>query len=176
VRHAAWGLALVGPIVLVLLVLLVGWRPHTPPSAVTLAAARGVRGTSSTDLMRTAVLPFANLGAPDDNYFAAGMPEEITSRLAGLSRIAMSSSTTVTRYDRTGKSLQKLGVDLGVDYVVEGTAPHVPQSIWRPVCPRRVSLWRICWPRNAIATAPGASSISPLSDCRTRPIGGGFSR
>ncbi len=28
------------------------------------------------------VLPFENLGPPEDEYFAAGMTEEITSRLA----------------------------------------------------------------------------------------------
>ena len=32
-----------------------------------------------------AVLPFKNLGAPGDQYFADGLTEEITSRLAGLS-------------------------------------------------------------------------------------------
>ncbi len=31
-----------------------------------------------------AVLPFANLGSPEDDYFAAGMTEEITSRLAEI--------------------------------------------------------------------------------------------
>ena len=31
-----------------------------------------------------AVLPFKNLGAPADQYFADGLTEEITSRLAGL--------------------------------------------------------------------------------------------
>ena len=32
------------------------------------------------------VLPFENLGAPEDEYFADGMTEEITSRLAGGQR------------------------------------------------------------------------------------------
>jgi TolB-like protein len=32
---------------------------------------------------RIAVLPFENIGAAEDQYFADGMTEELTSRLAG---------------------------------------------------------------------------------------------
>jgi TolB-like protein len=69
---------------------------------------------------RIAVLPFANLGSAEDEYFAAGMAEEVTSRLAGVNRLAVPSSTTVNGYDRRGKSLHQIGTDLRVDYVVEG--------------------------------------------------------
>jgi DNA-binding winged helix-turn-helix (wHTH) protein/TolB-like protein/Tfp pilus assembly protein PilF len=87
------------------------------PTAVTDGAARPGAG----DLTRIAVLPFVNLGSPDDEYFVAGMTEEITSRLARLSRLAVPSSTTVTGYDPHGKSLRRIGADLGVEYVVEGS-------------------------------------------------------
>jgi DNA-binding winged helix-turn-helix (wHTH) protein/TolB-like protein len=70
---------------------------------------------------RIAVLPFVNLGPADDEYFVAGMTDEIASRLAGLSRLAVKSSTTVTQYDRRGKSVRRIGADLGVEYVVEGS-------------------------------------------------------
>ena len=108
------GLALLAPL---LLVLLAAWRlDWTPP------AAPGVGRSDSARLMRVAVLPFANLGAPGENYFAAGMTEEITSRLAALGRVAVPSSATITGYDRRGKSVQRIGADLGVDFVVEGAA------------------------------------------------------
>ena len=71
-------------------------------------------------LTRIAVLPFQNLGAADDEYFAAGITEEITSRLAGVSRLAVPSSTTLNAYDRRGKSVRQVAADLGVDYLVEG--------------------------------------------------------
>ena len=48
-RHTAWGLALVAPFVLVMLVLLAGWRPRTP-TAVMLAPGPEVRGAASADL------------------------------------------------------------------------------------------------------------------------------
>jgi TolB-like protein/predicted Ser/Thr protein kinase len=67
------------------------------------------------------VLPFENLGAPEDEYFAAGMTEEITSRLAVVSGLGVISRTSAVQYDRTGKTLREIGDDLGVDYVLEGT-------------------------------------------------------
>ena len=67
------------------------------------------------------MLPFLNVGSPADEYFVTGMTEEITSRLAGLNRLAVPSSTTIAGYDCRGKSLQAIGADLGVVYVVEGS-------------------------------------------------------
>jgi DNA-binding winged helix-turn-helix (wHTH) protein/TolB-like protein/Tfp pilus assembly protein PilF len=162
-RHAGWGLFLIAPFMLVMLVLLAGWPPRTPPPDVTLAAAPEVRGATSADLVRIAVLPFANLGASDDNYFAAGMTEEITSRLAGLSRVAVPSSTTVTGYDRTGKSLQKVAADLGVDYVVEGTAQWdrtAPTPRVR-ITPKliRVADDTTIWSQSYDAALPGVNAI-----------------
>ena len=71
-------------------------------------------------MTRIAVLPFVNLGPATDAYFVAGMTEEITSRLAGLRRVAVPSSITLSEYDRRGKSLSRIGADLGADYIVEG--------------------------------------------------------
>jgi TolB-like protein/tRNA A-37 threonylcarbamoyl transferase component Bud32/Flp pilus assembly protein TadD len=67
------------------------------------------------------VLPFENLGPPEDAYFADGITEEITSRLAVVSGLGVISRTSAVQYDRTGKTLKQIGRDLGVDYVLEGT-------------------------------------------------------
>jgi serine/threonine-protein kinase len=67
------------------------------------------------------VLPFENLGPPEDAYFAAGMSDEITSRLAAVSGLGVISRTSAVQYDRTGKTISEIGRDLGVDYVLEGT-------------------------------------------------------
>jgi len=67
------------------------------------------------------VLPFENLGRPEDDYFAAGMTEEIISRLAVVPEIGVISRTTAVQYDRAGKTVPQIGKDLGVDYVLEGT-------------------------------------------------------
>ena len=67
------------------------------------------------------VMPFENLGPPEDKYFADGMTEEITSRLAAVSGLGVISRTSAVQYDRKGKTMTQIGADLGVDYVLEGT-------------------------------------------------------
>ncbi len=67
------------------------------------------------------VLPFENLGPPENAYFADGMTEEITSRLACVKALGVISRTSAVQYDRTGKTMREIGEDLGVDYVLEGT-------------------------------------------------------
>jgi TolB-like protein/tetratricopeptide (TPR) repeat protein/tRNA A-37 threonylcarbamoyl transferase component Bud32 len=67
------------------------------------------------------VLPFENLGAVEDAYFAAGMTEEITSRLANVQGLGVISRTSAVEYDRKGKTVKQIGRDLGVDYVLEGS-------------------------------------------------------
>jgi eukaryotic-like serine/threonine-protein kinase len=71
--------------------------------------------------MRIIVLPFENLGSPDEAYFASGVTEEITSRLANVRNLAVISRTTATQYDRKGKTIEQIGKDLGVGYVLEGS-------------------------------------------------------
>jgi len=68
-----------------------------------------------------AVLPFENLGSPDDEYFADGMTEEITTNLASLSGLGVISRTSSMQYKKTEKSLKQIGKELNVDYVLEGT-------------------------------------------------------
>jgi TolB-like protein/Flp pilus assembly protein TadD len=72
-------------------------------------------------LKKIVVLPFENLGAPEDAYFAAGMTEEITSRLANVQGLGVISRTTAVEYDGKGKTVKQIGTDLGVDYVLEGS-------------------------------------------------------
>ena len=68
-----------------------------------------------------AVLPFKNLGEPADQYFADGLTEEITTRLAGLSGLGVISRTSADQYRSTSKSLKQIGEELGVGYVLEGS-------------------------------------------------------
>ncbi len=67
------------------------------------------------------VLPFENLGAAEDEYFAAGIAEEITSRLASAGGLGVISRNSARRYAGTQKSIQEIGAELGVGYVLEGT-------------------------------------------------------
>lgn len=70
---------------------------------------------------RIVVLPFVNLGAPDDEYFASGVTEEIIGRLASVQDLEVISRSSSFQYDRAGKTMQQIGTDFAVDYILDGT-------------------------------------------------------
>jgi serine/threonine protein kinase/tetratricopeptide (TPR) repeat protein len=67
------------------------------------------------------VLPFENLGPPEDEYFADGLTEEITSRLASFNDLGVISRHSAVQYKETNKTIKQIGSELNVDYVLEGT-------------------------------------------------------
>ncbi len=67
------------------------------------------------------VLPFENLGSPDDNYFAEGIADELTSRLSSIGEISVISSKSAKRFSNSKKSIKDIGGELGADYVLVGT-------------------------------------------------------
>jgi TolB-like protein/Flp pilus assembly protein TadD len=67
------------------------------------------------------VLPFENLGRPEDEYFTDGITEEITSRLAAVPGLRVISRTSSKQYKATQKSVRQIGQELGVEYVLEGS-------------------------------------------------------
>ena len=68
-----------------------------------------------------AVLPFKNMGTAGDQYFADGLTEEITSRLAGVSDLGVVSRTSTDPYKGSTKSIRQIGQELGVGYILEGS-------------------------------------------------------
>jgi len=67
------------------------------------------------------VLPFENLGTAEDEYFADGITEEITARLAALSGLGVIGRTSAIQYKNTDKPVRRIGEELGVHYILEGT-------------------------------------------------------
>ena len=102
-------------IVVVAAVLLRVRQPTTPPAPAAPATVESQRPPMIV------VFPFENLGPAEDAYFAAGVTDEITSRLARVQGLKVLSRTSATQYDRTGKSMQQTVADLGVDYILDGT-------------------------------------------------------
>jgi serine/threonine-protein kinase len=76
---------------------------------------------AAAELPRLAVLPFDNLGSPEDDYFADGITEEITSRIAEISGLRVISRQSAIQYKSSEKALRDIGEELSVDYVLEGT-------------------------------------------------------
>ena len=69
-----------------------------------------------------AVLPFGNLSRdPDNEYFAAGIQDEIITRLAQISDLKVISCTSTQRYKSTGENLRQIASELGVTNIVEGS-------------------------------------------------------
>lgn len=75
----------------------------------------------NTEHKMLAVLPFQNLGDPKDEYFADGITDEITSRLAAISGLRVIARASAAHYKNRVQSVQEIAQDLGVDYILEGT-------------------------------------------------------
>ena len=70
---------------------------------------------------RLAVLPFENLGAPEDDYFADGIADAVRGKLTkvpGLEVIARGSSTP---YKKTTKTPQEIAKELDANYLLTAT-------------------------------------------------------
>jgi TolB-like protein/DNA-binding winged helix-turn-helix (wHTH) protein/Tfp pilus assembly protein PilF len=70
------------------------------------------------------VLPFENLsGDPAQEFLSDGLTEELTTALARLrpERLAVIARTSANVYKKTGKAVDEIGRELGVDYLVEGS-------------------------------------------------------
>jgi serine/threonine-protein kinase len=70
---------------------------------------------------RIVVLPFESMGAAEDEYFAAGITEEITSRLASVSALRVISRSTAQQYESGERTGREVGEELRVDFLLEGT-------------------------------------------------------
>ncbi len=81
----------------------------------------GGTGATAPSVKRVAVLPFENLGAPEDDYFADGIADEVRGKLTsvpGLEVIARGSSTP---YKKTTKTPQEIARELDAHYLLTAT-------------------------------------------------------
>ena len=78
-------------------------------------------GGEAGGVKRVAVLPFENLGAPEDDYFADGIADAVRGKLTsvpGLEVIARGSSTP---YKKTTKTPQEIARELDAHYLLTAT-------------------------------------------------------
>ncbi len=90
---------------------LFAWR-RSHSAAETEAGSAGAK--------RVAVLPFENLGRPEDDYFADGITDEIRGKLAALPGLQVTASNSSGQYKKTSKPPQQIGQELGVQYLLVG--------------------------------------------------------
>jgi TolB-like protein len=116
IRHAMVAIALVA--------LGAAWlalRGGSEPDAAPPLTAPGIAATAQEE-ERTVivVLPFENLGAAEDEYFAQGVTDEISGRLGALEDLSVISRNSAQRYAGTEKTVQQIGEELGVTHILEG--------------------------------------------------------
>ncbi len=70
---------------------------------------------------RIAVLPFENLGAAEDEYFADGMTDEVRMKLTTLPQLVVIARGSVMGYRGASKSPRTIAKELGVTYLLSGT-------------------------------------------------------
>ncbi len=101
-------------------------------SAITMRFILENKAQSSSKEIRLVVLPFENLGSNEDEYFAAGITNEITTRLAGIHGLGVISCQSAMQYKNREKGTQVIAKELGVNYILEGTVqrerPSDPNS------------------------------------------------
>ena len=111
-----------------------GYRFAERPTPATMAGASAAGAASGLDRPSLAVLPFANLsGDPEQDYFADGMVEEITtalSRVPWFFVIARNSSFT---YKGRAVDVKQVGRELGVRYVLEGSVRKAGERVQSPL-------------------------------------------
>jgi eukaryotic-like serine/threonine-protein kinase len=79
-----------------------------------------------------AVLPFDNQGPASDQYFADGLTDAITNRLASLHGLGVIDSRSAAQYKKTTKSPKQIGRELGVQYLLEGTVQWATDEHGKP--------------------------------------------
>jgi adenylate cyclase len=108
----------------------VGDRRECFCGSVNKSRGRSHRALTPPDKPSIAVLPFQNMsGDPEQEYFADGMVEEITtalSRFKALFVIARNSSFT---YKGKAVDMKQVGRELGVRYVLEGSVRKAANRI-----------------------------------------------
>ena len=77
-----------------------------------------------------AVLPFVNLsGNPDNAYFAAGIQDEIITRLAKIGELKVVSCLTTQRFKSSPDDLPAIAKQLGVANVLQGSVQRTADAV-----------------------------------------------
>jgi eukaryotic-like serine/threonine-protein kinase len=81
-----------------------------------------LRPITAAPIKSLAVLPLQNLsGDPQQDYFADGITDELTTDLAQISALRVTSRTSAMQFRETKEPLPQIGKQLSVDGVVEGS-------------------------------------------------------
>ena len=101
------------------------------PSVVATAEASKPAVRSTAPRLSIAVLPFANLSSdPDQEYFADGITDDLTTDLSRISGSFVIARNTAFAYKGKPTDVKQIGRDLGVRYVLEGSVRRSGDQVW----------------------------------------------
>lgn len=84
----------------------------------------------SAEIRSIAVLPLENMSKdPDQEYFSDGMTDALTTELAQITSLRVISRTSAMHFKGTRETLPKIGQELKVDAVLEGSAARAGDRI-----------------------------------------------
>jgi TolB-like protein/tRNA A-37 threonylcarbamoyl transferase component Bud32/cytochrome c-type biogenesis protein CcmH/NrfG len=118
-RFRRRGLALVGA--LAALTVVFGYLQFGPGRDARESSSGPTTKTARSERKMIVVLPFENLGPAEDDYFADGITDAITARLASIYELGVISRTSAIKYKATDKTVKQIGEELGVGYLLGGT-------------------------------------------------------
>ena len=78
-------------------------------------------GSGAAAIKRMAVLPFENQGAPEDDYFADGVADEIRGKLTALHGLLVIARGSSTPYKKTTKTPKQIAEELKATYLLNAT-------------------------------------------------------
>jgi serine/threonine protein kinase/tetratricopeptide (TPR) repeat protein len=78
-------------------------------------------GGEAGGVKRVAVLPFENLGAPEDDYFADGIADEVRAKLTSLPSLQVIARGSSTPYKKTTKTPKQIAEELNASYLLTAT-------------------------------------------------------
>ena len=92
------------------------------PPALDRPGEAGAAAPSSASRPMLVVLPFANMtGDPEQEYFADGITEDVTTALSTLRWFAVIARNSAFTYKGRAMDVRQVGRELGVGYVLEGS-------------------------------------------------------
>jgi len=98
--------------------------------AIVAYRSRPARAFELVDPQSIAVLPLTNLsGSPADDYFSAGLTEDILIQLAKVPGLRVLSRTSTGVYRGAGKPIRQIASELGVATILDGSVRRVGSRI-----------------------------------------------
>jgi TolB-like protein len=100
------------------------WRPEDTAvvSTTSTSSARSSPPPAAAPRLSIVVLPFANLSNdPEQQYFADGITEDVTTDLSRIPHMFVISRNTAFAYQGKRVETKQIGRELGVRYVLEGS-------------------------------------------------------